>query len=235
MKTNVEIVSESTPHKHDHQGNHEHEHTLYDELVCHFPYAVFSVAFGLAILSILTYISFTTKVDVVKKSSRMLFHSFHFMHIVFAATGTLVTFFRFSSNMVKALLVGIICPLVFCMLSDVILPYLGGRLLGVPMSFHICFISEARNVLPFLFVGIINGWVMSKHDGSKQGVYSLFSHVAHILVSSLASIFYLVSHGFSNWASSIGLVFSLLIVAVVVPCTLSDVVVPMLIAKMGKD
>src|SRR5579872_127834 len=215
--------------KHDH-----HQHTVMGELLCHLPYAIYSVAFGLALLSFVTYFSFTDSPNIICQKADVLFHSFHFMHIVFAATGTLITFFRFSRNIFHAILLGIFSPIIFCTLSDSFLPYLGGRMLGVDMHFHWCFISELSNVLPFLFVGIINGFVMSGHHHELQGSYSITSHAAHILVSSLASIFYLVSHGCVNWYVLIGPVFIYLIFAVVVPCTFSDVVVPMLVARAGK-
>lgn len=228
-------------HPHDHPNHHEHhethDHSLWGELMCHLPYAIYSVALGLAILSLLSAVGFGQGSDpkVVKKATKILFHSFHFMHIVFASTGTLITFFRFSKNVYKALLVGIISPAIFCMLSDAVLPYVGGRMLGVPMHFHLCFISEWSNVLPFLLVGLINGFVMKEHKNTEQATHGLTSHAVHIFVSSLASMFYLVSHGFTEWYSHIGMVFLLLIIAVIVPCTLSDVVVPMAIAKMGSD
>ena len=133
--------------------------------------------------------------------------------------------------MILGLLVGVLSPAFFCILSDAVLPYFGGKMFGVNMRWHVCFISELHNVLPFLIIGIINGIVLSKHHESRQGLYSLFSHFVHILVSSLASTFYLVANGFGNWYSSIGYVFLFLIAAVVVPCTFSDVVVPMMVAK----
>ena len=74
----------------------------------------------------------------------------------------------------------------------------------------------------------------ARPDTIKQGGYSLSSHATHIFISSLASTFYLISHGFTNWYVSIGNVFVLLIIAVVVPCTLADVVVPMTMARLGK-
>lgn len=213
--------------------HHEHDHTLIGELICHLPYAIFSVAFGLTLLSFVTYYSYEKPAAIICKRSDVLFHSFHFMHIVFAATGTLVTFFRYSHNVVKALLLGIISPAIFCTLSDSILPYIGGKLLGVDMHFHLCFVTELQNVLPFLFVGIINGFVMSRHKGEHQWLYAISSHALHILVSSLASIFYLVANGCTDWWQFIGLIFMYLIGAVVVPCTLSDVVVPLLFAQTG--
>jgi hypothetical protein len=157
------------------------------------------------------------------------------MHIVFAATGTLITFFRFSKNIVKGFLVGIFSTTVFCTLSDAIIPYIGGKLLGVNMHFHLCFLTELRNVLPFLGIGLLNGFVMSRHHSSKQSMFSTSSHFVHILISSFASTFYLVSHGFTQWYSSIGFVFLFLIIAVVIPCTFSDLIVPMAFAKGDKD
>lgn len=234
METNLH----KKPHSHSHDHNdhsHDHEHTLVGELMCHLPYAFFSVALGLTILSFVSYFSLNGgDTEAAQEGADTLFHSFHFMHIAFAATGTLITFFRFSKNVVRALFVGVFSSTFFCLLSDVFLPYIGGELLGMHMHLHICFASELANVLPFMFVGILNGFVMSRHEAARQGMYSVFSHFAHIFISSLASIFYLVSHGFFHWQDHIGYVFLLLIVAVVVPCTLSDVVVPMLIAKADK-
>lgn len=221
-------------HNHDHHDDHNHEHSLQQELVCHLPYAIFSVAFGLAVLSFLSYFScnFETKQSICD-GANILFHSFHFMHIVFAATGAVLTFTRFSRNVPLALVVGVVTPTIFCALSDVVLPYLGGRMLGVDMTFHLCFMTELENVLPFLFVGVLNGLVLGLYHVDRHSVYSLFSHAAHILVSSFASIFYLVAHGFVEWYVQIGFVFLFQVIAVVVPCTLSDVVVPMLVAKAG--
>lgn len=221
---------------HDHDHNHDHDHTLAGEIQHHLPYAIFSVAFGLSILSFLTYFSTIagTKDSLVCQGSDALFHSFHFMHIVFAATGTLITFFRFSKNLFKGLVVGCLSSTVFCTLSDSILPYLGGTMMGVKMDLHLCFLTELHNVLPFLIVGLCNGVIMSRHHATVQTRYSIFSHFIHILISSFASMFYLVAHGCTDWYINIGVVFLFLVVAVVVPCTLSDVVVPMAFARTDK-
>ncbi len=223
-------------HHHDHNHFHDHGHNLKSELTHHLPYAIFSVAFALIILSFATFGFKIADLQEAKKGASMLFHSFHFMHIVFAATGTIITFRRFCKNMLSALLIGIWSPVLFCTLSDSILPYLGGRALGVPMSFHLCFFSELANIIPFLCIGIVNGLILSRHSDENQKVYSIFSHFVHIFVSSLASTFYLVAHGFMDWHKDIGFVFLFIIIAVVIPCTLSDVVVPMAYArKIKKD
>ncbi len=222
-------------HHHDHHHHfHDHEHSLRSELFHHLPYAIFSVAFSLIILSFVTLALRGSEIAFAQKGAKMLFHSFHFMHIVFAATGTLITFRRFCKDTVPSWVVGIFTPVIFCTLSDSILPYLGGKALGVNMSFHLCFFSELANIIPFLVVGVINGFVMSRHNQENQRMYSIFSHFIHIFVSSLASTFYLVGHGFMDWHKDIGFVFIFIIIAVVIPCTLSDVVVPMTYARMTK-
>jgi hypothetical protein len=215
---------------------HEHNHreaSLLSELICHFPYAVFSVALGMIVLS---FITFGTKAlgNPHPKGFHALFHSFHFLHIVFATTGCLVTFSRFSKNLIKGFIISLLSALFFCTLSDIVLPYLAGRIFGVPMHFHLCFISEFHNIVPFLSVGLINGLIMSQHTTVNKTVYSVVSHFGHILTSSLASLFYLVGEGFHAWHTHMGLLFILLIFAVVIPCTFADVIVPVLFAQSGK-
>jgi len=222
-------------HGHDHIHDQAHGHSIMSELMCHFPYAIFSVAASLSILSFLVYMTMgVTDPALIRTNADTLFHSFHFIHIVFAATGVLISFFRFSKNIVKGILVGIVTTITFCSLSDAVIPYLAGRLLGVDMHFHLCFLTELHNILPFLIIGLANGVVMGLYHRSRSGFYSVFSHFFHILISSFASTFYIVSHGLLDWYSVIGMIFLFLIIAVVIPCTLSDVVIPMAAARIGK-
>jgi len=68
----------------------------------------------------------------------------------------------------------------FCTLSDALLPYIGGTMLGLPMHFHWCFLQHWTTVIPFLAVGILNGWAMSSHNPSRQVFYSVGFHFVHI-------------------------------------------------------
>ena len=85
-------------HNHDHGHIHNGENTVVHELLCHLPYAIYSVAFSLIMLSIYSVFSIGLYPVIVNKGRKALFHSFHFMHIVFAATGTIITFRRFSKK-----------------------------------------------------------------------------------------------------------------------------------------
>ncbi len=217
-----------------HAGCQDHtEGIVFEEISHHIPYAIFSIALGMILLSFVDVFSLQGDAHVAQKAAHRLFHGFHFLHIIFAVTGSLVTFFRFSSNKFKGVATALISSIFFCTTSDVFLPYLSGFVLGVPMRLHICFISELHNVLPFLLIGCLNGLMVSSHKDFLR-IYSVGYHFSHILISSLASLFYLASEGFQHWYPFMGIVFLLQIVAVVVPCTLADVVVPLYFARSRK-
>lgn len=220
----------------DHDAHHGH--SIKEELMHHFPYAIFSIAIAMIILSLLDYSARGLDVtsEALCSGYHMLFHSFHFVHILFAATGIVISYNRYvkDGSLLKTLLVCTITPAFFCILSDIIFPYIAGIIMGVNMELHICFYSELGNILPFLFVGVLNGFVLASHHSSMLRMFSLGSHFTHIFISSLASLFYMVSHGFSQWYPYMGYLFLLLVIAIVIPCTFSDIIVPMYFAGKRK-
>lgn len=215
----------------------EHEsHSLWQELVCHVPYAGFSLALGFAFLSIIYFIGLGfTNPDIATRGYHVLFHSFHYLHVIVAVAGSAITFFRFSRRIVLGVLVSLLSPTFFCIVSDIMLPTLAGRILGVDMHMHICFLHpyDALNLFAFMIVGLLCGVALLKHKESLR-TFSLTSHFLHILVSSMASLFYTVANGFDDWYSSMGILFIFLFIAVIIPCTLSDVVVPLYFARGGR-
>ena len=68
--------------------------------------------------------------------------------------------------------------------------------------------------------------VMSFHDAEGQRRYASTAHFLHIFISAFASTIYMISHGFSDWYEHMAFVFCFLLIAVLIPCTLADVVVP---------
>jgi len=224
--------------------NHENQsiwQSFYHELLHHFPYATLSVALALMLLTLIN-VFFQSGIETAtvavcadgcchSSGLDILFHSFHFAHILFATSGTIVTFRRYSDKVWAALLVGTLSSMVFCTLSDVLLPYAAGRLLGIEMDLHICFASELSNILPFLGVGLLNGWVMTQLPEYRTQENSLFLHFLHTFISAMASIFYAVGHGLSDFFTYFGMFYLLMVVAVIIPCTLSDVIAPIFFAK----
>lgn len=87
------------------------------------------------------------------------------------------------------------------------------------------------NVLPFMLIGLVTALALRRHHAKSLSMVSLGSHFIHILISSLAALFYIVSYGFNDWSSMMGILYFFLVIAVVIPCTLSDVVVPLYFAR----
>ncbi|MCK4264902.1 hypothetical protein KAW80_00930 [Candidatus Babeliales bacterium] len=215
-----EHIHNSSLHKHD-----CHHESLKEEIISHIPFAILSVALSIIALSLLTYR--TLEVDAAKK----LFHVFHYLHLLFSGTGVVLIFRKYSNNVPMALLSGFLVPAIFCTLSDSIMPFIGGLYLGLDMHFHWCFIHHLGSVLPFLTFGVLNGFVIGRHAEGKSLFYSAGSHFFHIFISAMASILYFYGFGFDQWYNQIGFIFVYLIIAVLVPCSLADIVVPISFAK----
>jgi hypothetical protein len=212
----------------------EHEHSLLQELLCHFPYATFSVAVGFLALSLLKFFGTgCTNMSKLYGAYHLLFHSFHYVHILFATVGTVVTFLRFSPSIARCILVSLLSPAIFCTLSDVALPTLAARILGIRVPLHICFFSlpDTMNVLPFMLMGLITGFMIARHHTHELRYISLHAHFIHILISAFAASCYIASYGFDAWQPVMGMLFCFMVVAVVVPCTISDVIIPMYVAR----
>ncbi|MBI2496185.1 MAG: hypothetical protein HYW10_06490 [Candidatus Omnitrophica bacterium] len=163
--------------------------------------------------------------DQLFVQSRSLFHLFHPLHICLSAIATTSLFWRHERHVARAVTVGALGTIVPCGLSDYVFPYLGGRLLGQTMELHACLIDHPQLFFPFLALGIIGGfWAEERVTGSH-----LFSHGAHVFVSSVASLLYLMSFGFTAWMTDVRLVFPtflIVVLAVWIPCCISDIVVP---------
>lgn len=214
------------------------------ELMHHLPYATLSVSCAMMLLSMISVFFVGSDVlmhhaDHVHSAAcgthsglDVLFHSFHFTHILFAASGAMVTFYRYNKNVVAGIIAGIFSSIVFCTLSDIVLPYAAGLFLGVNMELHICFSSELNNILPFLFAGVINGLIISRGREEHVDAHSISLHFLHTFISAMAAIFYVMGHGLANFYDFFGIFFVLMLIAIVIPCTLSDVVVPIFWARM---
>ena len=166
------------------------------------------------------------------RQARASFHLFHPLHICLSAIATTSLFWRYERHALRAVWVGAWGTIVPCGLSDYVFPYVGGRLLGEPMQWHICIVQEPQLFFSFLALGILGGfWAESRLRGSH-----LFSHGAHVFVSSAASLLYLVSFGFTSWMTDVQdifPVFAIIVLAVWVPCCISDVVIPVATAHKG--
>ncbi|MCK5040323.1 MAG: hypothetical protein KAR87_05125 [Candidatus Aenigmarchaeota archaeon] len=202
---------------------------IISELEAHLPYTIFSVAFGIILLGLLSFISVLLNADNFPKGAGLLFHVFHPMHMLFSATATTAMFWRHEKKLLKAVVIGFFGAVVVCGVSDIVIPFIAGTLLGVKMHLHICILEHPQIILPFLAVGIFTGLIVPKTTKS-----TIFSHSTHVFISSMASILYLISFGLTEWVHHIGAVFIFIILAVIVPCCTSDIIFPLLFLKDNK-
>jgi hypothetical protein len=161
-----------------------------------------------------------------------LFHLFHPMHMFFSAAATTAMFWRYERKLLKALLIGLAGAIGVCGLSDIVMPQVSLMILHKPMPWHICVIEHPTMVLSFAAVGVLVGLTAS--IGVRQSTF--FSHSLHVFSSTMASIFYLIGpFGALGWIDQVGVVFIFIIVAVMVPCCLSDIVFPLLLAGKARS
>jgi hypothetical protein len=145
----------------------------------------------------------------------------------------MLMYYRYTKkNSWKGVMIGVFTSFGFCTLSDILLPYVAGLMMGVKMNLHICFVSELQNIIPFLFIGILNGLAIVKIHEKNQESVSLQLHFFHTFISAMASIFYAVGNGLASYDQNLGAFFLLMLIAVVLPCTLSDVVAPLFFARV---
>ena len=218
-----------------HYCNEHSDHSILQELLCHLPYSMLAVTVSLVIISFMYCFSMlTADKKVAHDSFNLLFHNFHYLHLAFATSGSIAMFFRYSKNIALGIIVAVFGSGLLCVLSDVFFPYISGVMLGFPMKLHVCLYKDSLNAIVFLGLGVISGIAHLYHKKrSCKNENVIFIHSMHVFVSALASCFYLVGHGFEVSKDSFGFIYIMMVLAVVVPCTLSDVFLPMLVARLS--
>lgn len=201
-----------------------------EELRIHLPYSIFSAIVAIGFAALFCQVFLRGDQQTVMAASEDVFHVMHPTHLMFSAMAISAMFWTHEKNIWKAILVAVFATIPICSLGDILIPYLGGRLLHQHMHLHICILQHPQLIIPFIVVGIACG-VLAAKTVEKSTIYS---HSAHVLVSSMAAIFYMISFGFIGWMHQIGLVFLIILFAVMIPCVIHDIVVPLLLLENRK-
>jgi len=202
-----------------------------EELLSHLPFSIFATVGGMLVVAVLTFLGEPTYGERLPGAFQDLFHVFHPTHMLLSATATTAMFWRHERRFVKAAVVGFLGAIVICGVSDILIPYLSGFLLGAHMEAHICILKHPGLVLPFALVGVATGFLAADHIVRA----TFYSHAAHVLVSSAASLLYLIGFGLAHWVHQAGPVLVFVVLAVMIPCCVSDIVFPLLaVTKDGK-
>lgn len=154
------------------------------------------------------------------------FHITHPLHVFLSAIATAAIFYKHSRRFITALPVGIVGAIAPCSLSDIFIPYVGGRLLlsVEELELHFCLLIHPHLVLIPAALGTLIGVLLVRVIPHP----SLIPHGAHVLVSSAASSLYFIAFGPLSMVQYLLGLTLIIFIAVLLPCCFSDIAFPML-------
>jgi hypothetical protein len=221
--------------------------TLFGELRRHLPHTVMYVVVSMLVFGLLTSYGIVEKAsDHLKYLHPNHNHGhdcehdhgssafadmqfvFHILHLVLSSIATTALFYKYDSSIIKSVLVGFSGAVVWCTLSDVLMPYLASSWVGMQVDMHICLLEHPSVVIPFVVAGVFIGLLF--HKGKTHYV-----HGGHVMISCLASVLYLYGYASPIEPWMYPILFMSMIVAVVIPCCMSDIVYPLLLSKGNRD
>ncbi len=198
-------------------------HLLLHELRAHAPFTAVGALSGISLMLVVALAA------VPERVTNAAFYVCHPAHVMLSATVTSAMFWRYRRNLPMAIVVGYVGSIVLGTLSDVLLPHAGGWLMGLEMDHveqHIGFIEEWRLVNPAALLGIAIGILRPR---------TKVPHFGHVLLSTWASLFYLMTHGHvGNWLPELPFAFVVLFFAVWLPCCVSDIVFPLVFVRRAE-
>lgn len=205
---------------------HTHENIFVDELSTHWRFTAAAVLISGVIIAVLKVAYFPE----ASPDTEHLFEGFFISHLFFAALTPASLLAKYKRALWLGVIVAILTSSVTCTLSDIVLPYLGGIILGYDMHFHVCIVEEPVTAWFFIITGALLGFLLSGHVRKL----SRYTHGFHILLSSTAAGMYLITYGVSVISLKALLFLPILVVSVLVPCVMNDIGVPSYIVSMNK-
>lgn len=190
------------------------------ELAYHAPFTALGTALGIVLVWALSLYAYAEAIG------EGAFHALHAAHLVLSAIVTAAVYRRHGAGYARAIAVGVVGSVSVCSISDIAIPFLGGRLLGLEgLELHACLLEHPQIPLASaLLGGAIGAWL-----STKVREPDLVPHGGHVMVSVLASLLYLAVFTPSFEAMMIAhlpQIFAIVFVAVLAPCCTSDIVIP---------
>lgn len=193
--------------------------TILHELKSHAPFTLTGAMTGIILMVVLVL------AHVSHEALKPVFESCHALHVFFSAIVTAAMFRRYRKGILAGVVIGYVGSIGIGTLSDIVFPYLGGALMGGHMHFHLAFIDHWWLINPAALLGIAIGLARP---------ITKVPHSAHVLLSTWASLFYLMAHAETEWSLLVlPLVLVVLFVAVWLPCCVSDIAFPLLFIGKG--
>jgi len=201
------------------------------ELKIHAPFTLLGATTGIIIMLIFHRLP--------PRVSCNYFYILHPIHVLLSAQVSAAMYGihkcgRISTRCIKGkcnfwilVIIGYISSIGIATMSDSIIPYLGEIMLRMPnRGAHIGFIEKWWLVNPLAILGVTIAYFRPT---------TKFPHAGHVLLSTWASLFHIIMAigGSLHWFMYVA-IFFFLFFAVWIPCCLSDIVFPLLIAKFSK-
>ena len=194
------------------------------QLAEHAPFTAVGAVAGIIVMVIIYF--FNAPRDV----SSALFYTLHPLHIVLSALATTAIYRRHKRGKLwVTILIGYTGSIGIATLSDIIVPYLGGTALNIPMEFHLPFIETTK--IPFIGIEkwiIVNSAAFIGIAIAYWKPVTRLPHMGHVLLSTWASLFSFTAFGVANWIPLLPFIFLFLFLAVWLPCCISDIIYPLL-------
>ena len=155
-----------------------------------------------------------------------LFYIFHPLHIFFSSIVSATIFYKYKRKIFLALISSIVIAVVIGSISDIIFPYFGSLLFNIPISFHLPAIESPLLIFGVAFLGSTTGIILKK---------TKFPNFVHVLISVFASLLYIFAYSTEFSFLTIILIFIITSISVVIPCCLSDIILPIIFQNKLKN
>ena len=212
------------------------------ELKGHLPFT----ALG-SVLGIVFMLLFKTFLD---SGGHTLFMVFHPLHVILSAivSASILALHGGKKNLIFILIISYFAAVGTATVSDIVMPHIGASLLGLDIpsegeihhiehskqpdavgeehaehKMHLGFIEEWYLVNPAAIIGILIGYFLP---------HTKFPHAGHILVSTWATLAYLLMRFYAQVnIFSVLEMFVILLLSVWIPCVTSDIIFPLLFVR----
>jgi hypothetical protein len=195
------------------------------ELLEHAPFTAIGAVAGIVVMVLIHFL------NAPRDISQTLFYTLHPLHVVLSAlvTASMYRLHNKNRRLWATILIGYTGSIGIATLSDIVIPYLGGGTLNIPMEFHLPFIEAEK--MPFIGVQkwiIVNTAAVIGIAVACWKPNTRFPHMGHVLLSTWASLFSFTAFGIADWLPLLPFIFLFLFLSVWIPCCVSDIVFPLL-------
>ena len=194
--------------------------SLAGELRRHVPFTFIGTVTGVLIAGFFVFIG------VDRSWAVKLFWGLHPLHVLLSAMAT-TALYRYwaGAGWMSSVVVGYVGSIGIATLSDSVIPYIGEWMIGLPnRGIHVGFIEKWWLVNPMAMLGIALAWLLPRSE---------ISHAGHVLLSTWASLFHIqMALGDSVGMLTVLVMPVFLFLAVWIPCCTSDIVMPVLFARL---